>query len=205
MKMEKRRREEGEKTKETHLALAAALAIHGLSGLVGDAAGRQTVDTDLWSRHCSGKGLRDLGGHSEAVAQQARSMVWRAAGRCALDGRVKGTHTPPMHGVRCKFKLRPLAVGTGRGGGVVCGARTARLDARECARPRRHDSATGTSQAEPLGGRLGARVMAISGHLRAAVQRNRWAEQGARGLCAVAVRAIPCGRGAPASAERYRA
>jgi hypothetical protein len=36
----------------TYLSLAAALAVHGLSGFVGDAAGRKTVDSNLWSRHC---------------------------------------------------------------------------------------------------------------------------------------------------------
>jgi len=38
-----------------HLSLATALAIHGLSWLVRDAAGRQAVDTDLRSRHCGGQ------------------------------------------------------------------------------------------------------------------------------------------------------
>jgi hypothetical protein len=36
----------------THLSLAAALAVHGLARLVGDAAGGEAVDSNLWSRHC---------------------------------------------------------------------------------------------------------------------------------------------------------
>ena len=57
-------------TAKEYLALAAALAVHGLARLVGDAAGRQAVDADLRSRHCGGQRVRDLGGHGEAIGWQ---------------------------------------------------------------------------------------------------------------------------------------
>jgi hypothetical protein len=49
-----------------NLSLAAALAIHGFSGLVGNAAGWQPIDANLRSRHCGSQRLRDVGGHGDA-------------------------------------------------------------------------------------------------------------------------------------------
>jgi hypothetical protein len=49
------------------LSLSATLAIHGLSGLVGNSAGGQSVDANLRPSHRGGQGLRDLGGHGDAT------------------------------------------------------------------------------------------------------------------------------------------
>ena len=54
-----------------YLSLATALAVHGLARLVGDSAGGEAVDADLWSRHCSEGRVEDLGGHEELRSRDA--------------------------------------------------------------------------------------------------------------------------------------
>lgn len=103
-----------------YLSLAAALAVHRFPWLVGDSAGREAVDADLWSRHDEGQWARDLDGRSDGFERRSRRISGGGGGQAATTEINRTFGRTGNQRREMWFKLRPLAsaqaVGTARPG-----------------------------------------------------------------------------------------